>query len=58
LFGSFTQIGANKGQVNNLMGLGLQGNIARGVSLRAGIVGRISTYGSEIGGGGEVRIEF
>jgi hypothetical protein len=58
LFGSFTQIGANKGPVNNLMGLGLQGNIARGVSLRAGIVGRISTYGSEIGGGGEVRIEF
>jgi uncharacterized protein with beta-barrel porin domain len=58
LFGSFTQIGANKGPANNLMGLGLQGKIAQGVSIRAGIVGRVSTYGSEIGGGGEVKWEF
>ncbi len=58
LFGSFTQIGANKGPVNNLMGLGLQGYITKGVSLRAGIVGRISTYGTEIGGGGELRWEL
>jgi hypothetical protein len=40
------------------MGLGLQGKIAQGVSIRAGIVGRVSTYGSEIGGGGEVKWEF
>ena len=58
LFGSFTQIGANKGPVNNLMGLGLQGYITPSVSLRAGIVGRISTYGTEIGGGGEIRWEL
>ncbi|MFZ2973720.1 MAG: autotransporter domain-containing protein [Ferribacterium limneticum] len=58
LFGSFSQIGANKGPVNNLMGLGLQGYIAPGVSVRAGIVGRISTHGSEIGGGGEIRWEL
>lgn len=58
LFGSFTQIGANKGPANNLMGLGLQGKIAEGVSIRAGIVGRVSTYGSEIGGGGEVKWVF
>jgi len=58
LFGSFSQIGANKGPINNLMGLGLQGYITKGVSLRAGIVGRISTYGTEIGGGGEIRWEL
>jgi hypothetical protein len=58
LFGSFTQIGANKGPINNLMGLGLQGYIAPGVSVRAGIVGRISTHGSEIGAGGEIRWEL
>jgi hypothetical protein len=58
LFGSFTQIGANKGPANNLMGIGLQGNVARGVSIRAGIVGRISTYGSEIGGGAEIKWEL
>ena len=58
LFGSFTQVGANKGPANNLMGLGLQGNIAKGVSIRAGIVGRISTYGTELGGGGEIKWEL
>ncbi len=58
LFGSFAQVGANKGPVNNLMGVGLQGNIARGVSIRAGIVGRISTYGTELGGGGEIKWEL
>jgi hypothetical protein len=58
LFGSFTQIGANKGPANNLMGLGLQGNIAKGVSIRGGIVGRISTYGTELGGGGEIKWEL
>ena len=58
IFGSFTQIGANKGPVNNLMGLGLQGDVARGVSLRAGVVGRVSTHGSEFGGGGEIKWEL
>ena len=58
MFGSFSQIGANKGPVNNLMGLGLQGTIAPGVSIRAGIVGRISTHGNEIGAGGEIRWEL
>lgn len=58
LFGSFSQVGANKGASNNLMGLGLQGNITQGVSLRAGIVGRISSHGDEIGGGGEIRWQF
>jgi len=58
LFGSFSQIGANKGPVNNLLGLGLQGTIAPGVSIRAGIVGRISTHGNEIGAGGEIRWEL
>lgn len=55
LFGSFKQIGANKGPVNHLIGLGLQGQIARGVSVRAGVVGRISTHGNELGGGGEIK---
>ena len=58
LFGSFAQVGANKGSVNNLMGLGLQGNIARGFSIRAGIIGRISSYGTELGGGGEIKWEL
>lgn len=58
LFGSFTQIGANKGPINHLIGLGLQGYIAPGVSVRAGIVGRISSHGNEIGGGGEIRWEL
>jgi hypothetical protein len=36
----------------------LQGNLARGISIRAGLVGRISTYGIEFGGGGEIRWEL
>lgn len=55
LFGSFQQTGANKGPVNHLMGLGLQGDFARGITIRAGIVGRISTHGKELGGGAEVK---
>lgn len=55
LFGSFKQIGANKGPVNHLIGLGLQGQIARGVTVRTGVVGRISTHGKELGGGGEIK---
>ena len=58
LFGSFSQVGANKGPVNNLVGLGLQGNLSRGVSIRAGLVGRLSTHGTEFGGGGEIRWEL
>jgi uncharacterized protein with beta-barrel porin domain len=55
LFGSFSQTGANKGPVNHLMGIGLQGDFARGISLRTGIVGSVSTHGKEWGGGAEIR---
>ena len=58
LYGVFTQTGANKGSANNLAGLGLQGHIARGVSVRAGIVGRTSTHGTESGGGAEITWEL
>lgn len=54
-FGSFNQIGADMGPALNLAGLGVQGNIVKGLSGRIGVVGSANTNGWQIGGGGELK---
>jgi hypothetical protein len=58
IYGAFTQIGANMGPNGLQLGMGLQGGITDAISLRAGIVGQINTYGREIGAGGRLRVLF
>jgi hypothetical protein len=58
IYGAFTQIGANMGPNGLQLGMGLQGGITDAISLRAGIVGQINTYGREIGAGGRLRALF
>ena len=57
-FGSFNQIGADMGPALNLAGLGIQGNIVKGLSGRIGVVGSANTNGWQIGGGGELKWEL
>ena len=58
VFGSFSQIGANMGPVQNLMGVGFQGSFMPGTSVRVGSVGSLNSNGWQAGGGGEFRWEF
>ena len=58
LFGTFNQIGANMGPVQNMMGIGFQGNLMAGMSLRIGSVGSLNSNGWQAGGGGEFKWEF
>ena len=44
--------------INKRSGPVLQGNLARGISIRARLVGSISIHGIEFGGGGEIRWEL
>jgi uncharacterized protein with beta-barrel porin domain len=56
--GAITLTGANMGPISNVFGVGLQGEIAKDVSVRVGIVSSINSYGQEYGGGAEVRVKF
>ena len=58
VFGSFNQIGADMGPVLNIMGLGIQGNIVKGLSGRIGAVGSANSNGWQVGGGGELKWEL
>lgn len=58
IYGSFTQVGANMGPVSNMFGLGIQGGITKDVSARIGVVASANTYGTEYGGGAELRFKF
>jgi hypothetical protein len=58
LFGSFEQVGANMGPLQNLMGIGFQGNLMPGMSLRVGTVESLNSNGWQAGGGGEFKWEF
>ena len=46
------------GPALNLAGLGIQGNIVKGLSGRIGVVGSANTNGWQIGGGGELKWEL
>lgn len=54
-FGSFDQVGANMGPVQSSIGLGVEGDLARGVYARLGAVGSFNTNGYQVGLGGEIR---
>jgi hypothetical protein len=54
-FGSFDQVGANMGPVQAMIGLGVEGDLARGVYARLGAVGSFNTNGYQVGLGGELR---
>lgn len=58
IFGSFNQTGANMGPVSNTFGLGLQGSFSEAVTLRAGVMAALNTYGNQIGGAAELRVRF
>lgn len=58
IYGSFTQVGANMGPASNMFGLGIQGGITKDVSARIGVVASANTYGTEYGGGAELRFKF
>lgn len=54
-FGSFDQVGANMGPVQSRIGLGVEGDLARGVHARLGAVGSFNSNGYQVGLGGELR---
>jgi hypothetical protein len=53
--GSFDQVGANMGPVQARIGLGGEGDLARGVHTRIGAVGSFNTNGYQVGLGGKLR---
>lgn len=55
LFGTFDQIGADMGPISATLGIGFEGQLARGLSGRIGAVGALNRNGYQIGFGGALQ---
>lgn len=55
LFGAFDQVGADPGPLSGTLGIGVEGQIARGISGRFGLVASLTGNGQQVGLGGELR---
>jgi hypothetical protein len=55
LFGTFDQVGADMGPVSGTIGIGIEGQVARGLSGRIAAVGSLNRNGYQIGLGGALQ---